>query len=416
MNPTEWPELLSRRHFLQTTSATAIAVVSPSWGDDERNQDDSYRFLHPSKRQMRVLSVDPPNAEPDFATWGDWQTPTSQFFVRSHAVPPRLEAANYSLQVTGLVQRELSLSLSELRSRFARHAHFATLVCAGNRRQEHAAVRPVAGVAWGLGGISTAHWQGYVLADILRHAGVRAEACHVQFEGTDIIAHPEGDEPFGGSIPLERAMATEQWGQTGPARRLPSVMLADCMNQQPLLPDHGFPLRVIVPGFIGARSVKWLRKIIVSDRPSSNHYMQRAYKVVANDTLADWSAAASIEEMPINSAITQRPRQIRQLPDGSMAWALAGYAIGQGGTPIRDVEYSADGGRDWQPLPGPRSPSRPGVWLRWRTRRDGIVLPAEAETIMVRATDSAGNMQPASVPWNVKGYLYNAWHQVRLRS
>jgi sulfite oxidase len=168
----------------------------------------------------------------------------------------------------------------------------ATLTCAGNRRQEMSVIKPVAGVQWDAGAIGNARWTGALLADVLRAAEIQDGAKHVWFEGLDPIKEKDGSvAPFGGSIPITRALSGE-----GP-------LLAHAMNGSPLTAEHGFPLRTIVPGYIGARSVKWLAKIVVSDRPSPNHYVAEAYKLIQRDDKTEVAAAEPIYSYPINAAI-----------------------------------------------------------------------------------------------------------------
>src|SRR5262249_8853891 len=152
-----------------------------------------------------------------------------------------------------------------------------TLTCAGNRRSEFQGPK-IAGVPWGPGAIGNAAWSGISLAALLRRAGIREGAKHVWFEGADEIVDKSDTYPFGGSIPLDKALAGDD--------RAPAALLATKMNDKPLTAEHGFPLRGVVPGFIGARSVKWLKTIVVSDRPSPNHYLAAAYKVIKEETPA----------------------------------------------------------------------------------------------------------------------------------
>src|SRR5262249_46386573 len=149
-----------------------------------------------------------------------------------------------------------------------------------------------AGVQWDAGAIGNARWTGAALADVLNAAELQDGAKHVWFEGLDPIKEKDDSvAPFGGSIPLDRARNGE------------GTLLAHAMNGAPLAAEHGFPLRMIVAGFIGARSVKWLTKITVSDRPSPNHYVAEAYKLVQSDDKSQTAAAEAIYSFPVNAAI-----------------------------------------------------------------------------------------------------------------
>ncbi len=187
---------------------------------------------------------------------------------------------------------------------------------------------------------------------------------------------------------------------------MPAALLATQMNGQPLLPDHGAPLRGIVPGYIGARSVKWLRKITLSDKPSTNHYVADVYKMVYSQTQTEIDETAPIYRYPVNAALCSAV-----IKDGQSH--LKGYALptGKKGCSIAKVELSTDGGQSWT-LASLEKETGEFCWQLWTATL--AVMNPETE-ICVRATDSLGNTMPETVPWNPKGYLYNAWHQVTLR-
>jgi sulfite oxidase len=261
------------------------------------------------------------------------------------------------------------------------------------------AERPVSGVPWDAGAIGNARFQGPRLADVLQAAELQADAKHVWFEGLDPITEKDGSvAPFGGSIPLEKAMA--RGGES---------LVALAMNGAALAPEHGFPVRTVVPGYIGARSVKWLTKIVVSDRPSPNHYVAEAYKIVQSDSKEEAARAEPIYAYPINAAICT-PAAGTILKAGRIT--VQGYALASGepGCLVHKVEVSADGGRSWQTarLEGE---GRPFVWQLWSLVLD---LPVGKHTLAVRATDSKGHSMPERAEWNFKGYLYNGWHRVEV--
>ncbi len=379
---------LNRRHFLAGTIAAPLLRAVPVFGQDN------------AASGLIVHTTTPMNAEPQLAALVRTHiTPTDQFYIRSHAPNPNIDPASFRLKVEGLVERPLSLSLSELANDFSNVGVTATLTCAGNRRYEHSKVSPIKGVPWREGAIGNATWGGVPLAAILKKAGVRQEARHVWFEGLDEIEKDGGIIPFGGSIPIQKAL--------NPPDSMPGALVATHMNEQPLTPDHGFPVRTVVPGYIGARSVKWLGKIIVSDQPSTNHYVATAYKLVERADALEWAEKAPIYRYLVNSAICVPPAGSVVKP-GRLT--VRGYALptGESGRTVARVQVSADGGKTWTParLLGTSSPY---CWQLWEADVD--VTPGTTG-LLARAIDSAGKRQPRRVDWNKKGYLFNAWHQV----
>ena len=352
--------------------------------------------------KMIVHTDSPMNAEPVLGELvKNWMTPTDKFYIRSHAPIPKIDNESYRLKIEGLVDKPLSLSLAQL-AKLKQHSVVATLTCAGNRRTEHSLVKPVKGVPWGAGAIGNARWGGALLSTVLKMAEVKSEAKHVWFEGLDQIERSSGIIPFGASIPLARAI-DDQGGR-------PGALLTTSMNDAPLNGDHGAPLRTVVPSYIGARSVKWLGRIVVSDRPSPNHYVSTAYKIVEDGDPVEWSEQGPIYRMPLNSAIcTPSAGNVKA---GKVP--VAGYALppGRPGATIAKVEVSVDDGRSWIKA-NIDSPARANCWVLWSAQ---VQLKQGQHTLTVRATDSRGKTQPQHIDWNQKGYLFNAWHSVKVRT
>ncbi len=382
---------LDRRSFVNGVAAATIAgrwlVSSPAFG--QRAADGGLIY------HTRI----PANAEPPLGELiENWITPNDRFYIRSHAPVPEIAVGTYRLVVEGLVERPLSLSLEQI-NQLADADVVATLTCAGNRRNEYSQTKQVEGVPWEAGAIGNARWGGVKLSTILKKAGVKERARHVWFDGLDEIKKGDSTIAFGGSIPIQKAMLDTD--------DTPGALVVTKMNGQPLPPDHGFPVRNVVPGYIGARSVKWLGRIVVSYNPSPNHYLQDAYKLIPNGDKLLLAEAPPIYPYRTNSVICT-PTAGATLKAGKIT--VAGYALpaGQAGTALARVEVSTDGGRSWTPAKLEDS-AKPYCWQLWRAEVD--VEPATKQ-LVVRALDSTGQMQPRAVEWNMKGYLYTAWHRV----
>ena len=358
----------------------------------------------PSPPGLIVRSEHPYNAEPPLTQLrANFLTPQATFYVRSHGEVPDLDEGQHRLRVDGRVATPLDLSMAELRERFPHRTVAATMQCAGNRRAELHRVRPVSGDLWAPGAIGNAEWTGVALADVLRAAGAAADsALHVAFSACDTVEMPgEGSFRFGISIPLGKAMS-------------PEVLLAFAMNGEPLAPEHGFPLRAVVPGFAGVRSAKWLTGITVQDQPADNPMQQHNYKLLPPDVTEptlDWEKGVTIDDMPLNAAICE-PADQASLKAG--ATVLRGYAIATARGVTR-VDVSADGGRSWRQAELERRPDAPWSWTFWQAR---LELSKGEHELVVRAWDSAGQTQPALLGdvWNPKGYLCAAWHRIRVRA
>ena len=328
-------------------------------------------------------------------------TPTDQFFTRSHGTIPRIDPAGWRLEVGGLVDRPTTFSLEDLLRAFPQREVTATLVCAGLRRSEFLALGPLPGeLPWGPEPASTGRWTGVALADVLRAAGVGSRARHAQFTGLDEVERDGDRFGLGGSIDIGKELGGE-------------VLLAHELNGAPLPVEHGFPLRAVVPGWIGARSVKWLGRITLSEAPSPNYFQSRAYRLqraIDPERPRDVSAGEALAEVPLNAVIVE-PAPDQTVHAGRVA--VRGWALGSAGRAVREVELSADDGQTWARA---RITSEGPAWT-WAFWEGSVELAPGRRVLVARATDSAGAVQPATVgeTWNVKGYNNNAWHRVAVR-
>ena len=342
----------------------------------------------------------PLNVAPDLNNLiAEFQTHDDVFFVRNHGNIPQLTAENYRLHIDGHVREPLTLSLNQILTQFPSHSISATLTCAGNRREELHALQEIRNeIIWGLSAISNAGWRGVLLRDILKAAGADFNPSHhIAFEGYDDIVQDQGIINFGASIEMTKALEAD-------------VVLAYEMNDETLSPKRGYPIRLVVPGYIGARSVKWLRSIRIQDTPSDNYYQQKAYRKFGSEvveTEANWLTAPMLTEQALN-AIICTPEYGSSL-DGS-ALRIAGFALPQGDNYVTRVEVSTDGGHNWSEA-RITTPTHPHTWCFWEA--SATLAPGKHE-LVARAYDSGGNAQPAELQdvWNFKGYMNNAWHRI----
>jgi sulfite oxidase len=357
--------------------------------------------------RLRILTARPCNAETPSEGLSEFLTPNSLFYVRNHMWVPVVEEPEHRLTIELPDGEEKSYSMQELKERFKNYKIMATLQCAGNRRKDmtdHA--KQTNGLQWTAGAISSAEWEGVKLRDVLADAGldlqnVPEDAEHAQFTGL---------EAYGASIPISKAIDPSG-----------DVILAFKMNGEDLPRDHGFPLRVIVPGNVAARSVKWLRKIVISDEESLSQWQRRDYKCFGPNVGAnpDWSKAKSIQEMPITSAITaiKNASQFRNdsTAESESPMSVEGYAYSGGGREIVRVDISTDNGKTWDQaelLDDRVNGNKAWCWKRWRY--NGLKHRDGKTTVLVKATDEAYNTQPESYEaiYNVRGNLATAWHSV----
>ena len=347
-----------------------------------------------------VHEEEPFNAEPGLAALAEGSlTPTDAFYVRGHGAVPEIAPDAWRLKIHGLVERELELSLDTLKKELREHEVTATLQCAGNRRAGLIAIRDIPGEApWGPGATGTATWTGVSLPDVLALARPLAGAAHVGFNGADLCPEAEPAQRFGGSIPLDKALRRE-------------VLLAWAMNGEPLPAVHGAPLRVVVPGYIGARSVKWLERIEVRSEPSFGYFQHVAYRLLPEDGTPAPGAGMPLGLVALNADVLS-PADGETVPAGPVE--ILGYAFAGGERHVARVDVSLDGGVSWSQAQLLEDLGR-WAWRQWR-----IVLelaPGEHE-IVVRAWDSSAATQPEdeAALWNPKGYVNNARPRVRVRA
>ncbi|KAL8914672.1 MAG: hypothetical protein Q9171_000684 [Xanthocarpia ochracea] len=376
-------------------------------------------FKNDPKRDERLIvhSARPFNAETPEEGLNAFITPDDLFYVRQHMWVPEVSEHCHKLVVELADGEEKEYSLQDLKEKFEEHNITATLQCSGNRRKHMTnESRSTNGLQWEGGAISNAEWTGVRLRDVLKDAGVRiddfpSDVKHVQFEGA---------EAYGASIPIEKAVD-----------RFGDVLLAYKMNGNPLAPDHGYPLRLLVPGHVAARSVKWITRVRLSDQESTSQWQRRDYKCFGpniGSQQADWDSAPAIQETPVQSAITSlrdvtphsaedsKLLQVYGLEEDSIA--VEGYSYAGGGRRIIRVDVSADDGRTWHQaelLPDKGKGAKAWAWTRWRW-----ILPRHqaGRCFVVKAVDEAYNTQPGEYEpnYNFRGNLTSSWHRVGYRA
>ena len=278
---------------------TRVVSNDPFKDDPER---------HPA---LRVNSAKPFNAEPPLELLTDhYTTPNELFFVRNHLPVPILNEDDYKLEISGENMKTMTLSLDDLKTKFKKRTVIATIQCAGNRRNEMNRIKQVKGLNWSQGAISNAQWSGVLLKDVLEHAGLDQDAIersaiqHVVFEGYD--SDMLTGTTYGSSVPVDKVMSSRG-----------DVLLAYEMNGRAIPLDHGFPVRAVIPGVVGARNVKWLSKVVASKNESTSHWQQNDYKgfcpSVDWDTV-DFTSSPAIQEQPVTSGICSPRDGVASIP------------------------------------------------------------------------------------------------------
>ncbi|KAL8038821.1 hypothetical protein ABFX02_11G132600 [Erythranthe guttata] len=400
---------------------------------------------HPA---LLVNSKEPFNAEPHRSCLvSSYVTPVDFFYKRNHGPVPLLDHHNidkshispileyqhacvilliflfffwnrYSVSIAGLLENRKELHMKDI-VKLPKYAVTATLQCAGNRRTAMSKTRKVKGVGWDISALGNAVWSGAKLADVLELVGISKHSHisphggkHVEFVSIDKCKEENGG-PYKASIPLSHATNPEA-----------DVLLAYEMNGETLNRDHGYPLRVIVPGVIGARSVKWLDSINIIAQECQGFFMQKDYKMfppsVDWDNI-DWSTRRPVMDFPIQSAICSLD-EVNDLRPGKIL--IKGYAVSGGGRGIERVDVSIDNGKIW--AEASKSQKDGITYISDDNERNDkwawVLFEAEAAVtdttthIVAKAVDIAGNIQPENVEfiWNLRGILNTSWHRVRV--
>jgi DMSO/TMAO reductase YedYZ molybdopterin-dependent catalytic subunit len=393
-------EPLSTVGSVEISPASTWAHVAASGGCDAPpiEQDPEVPAIEPHEAcqvamdaGLVVHRAHPLNGETSIpALIGGSVMPNAHFYVRNHFQIPRLDPVHWRLNVSGLVERQLTLSLHDLHS-MPSQTFLVTLECAGNGR---ALLEPQCeGEQWRHGAVSTAEWSGVLLREVLERAGVKSGAAEVLCRGSDSGALDAGSAP----IAFERSLSIDD-------ARESDALLAYAMNGEALPVHHGYPLRVIMPGWYAVASVKWLKDIEVLANPFHGHFQTNRY-------FYEWQRDGETIHEPVRlqrvRALITEPHENEQIEAGEVA--IRGVAW-SGAASIGQVEVSVDDGR-WQEarLVGERHRHSWQWWeLLTTLDRTGPV------SIRARAIDLAGRTQPERPEWNRLGYGNNSIQEITI--
>ncbi|ALC31363.1 sulfite oxidase [Streptomyces sp. CFMR 7] len=386
---------IDRRDLLRLVAAASAAVPLASVAAPARAAEPA-----PAAGLPGVVKPLPPelftlrgtNAETNFAALKNTGllTPADRFFVRNHTATPDIDRATWKLTVwgDGLEGGPVDFTYADL-LRLPSVSRTAFVECAGNGRSFFASQQgqPVSGTAWTLGAIGTARWRGVRLGDVLRRAGIGRHAVDVLPRGLDAEVVTDGVNLGRVRRPLPVAKA------------LDDVLLAYGMNGEPLPPDHGYPLRVIAPSWVGIANIKWLGDIEVSAEPLLTPWNTGLYRLFGPGYPPEGSAPLTRQTLKsafeLERGASFRARRRTVLTGRS--WS--------GGAPVRSVEVSTDGGQRWRPARLHDVP-RAGSWVRWSA--DWVPVRTGPVELLARATDRSGRTQPKVTAHNTQGYLFDA--------
>ncbi|MFD4231904.1 sulfite oxidase [Streptomyces sp. NPDC058545] len=372
--------------FVAAASVTGLVAAAPAQAADSP----APGIVKPLPPEL--FTVRGTNAETNFAALRSTGllTPADRFFVRNHTVTPRIDAAGWRLTVwgSGLTGSAVDFTYDQLRA-LPSVTRTAFVECAGNARSFYSTQQnqQVSGTAWTLGAIGTARWRGVRLADVLKRAGIGRNAVDVLPRGLDNEVVSDGTNLGRVRRPLPVAKA------------LDDVILAYEMNGEPLPPDHGYPVRLIVPSWVGIANIKWVGDIEVSAEPLLSPWNTGLYRLFGpayppegSAPLARQTLKSAFELAPGVSVPVHR----RHVLTGR-SWS--------GGAPVRTVEVSTDGGARWRRA-RLRDEPRSGSWVRWSA--DWLPKERGPAVLMARATDRTGRTQPDVAVHNTQGYLFDA--------
>ncbi|KAB8336849.1 hypothetical protein FH972_021157 [Carpinus fangiana] len=401
-----------KRKSPQTHNRSTISI-------DEADQFSPDNWLPRSSDLIRLTGKHPMNAEARLTPLFDAGliTPNELHYVRNHGAVPRILWEFHELDIEN---GKLVLSMDDLKHNFDAINIAVALACDGNRRKELNMIKKSKGFSWGSGAVSCAYWKGPLVRDVLFKAGVPQtmpddKRYWVNFEGAD----EPSEGKYATCLPLDYVMNPTN-----------DVILAYEMNDVPLPPDHGHPVRLMIPGYVGGRCVKWLKRVWISDKENNSHYHIWDNRVLPSFvTEKDGEFAETLfrhpdtacNEQNLNSVIV-KPAQGEQIPLPSarkgQTYRIEGYAYDGGGHEVQRVEVSLDDGETWLYCirKFPDAPIRHGnkfwTWLHWHVDVEVTHL-LQAKSITARCFNVFKNTQPKDPNWNVMGMMNNCWYVVK---
>mmetsp|Transcript_14862 Transcript_14862/g.28295 ORF Transcript_14862/g.28295 Transcript_14862/m.28295 type:complete len:911 (+) Transcript_14862:257-2989(+) len=420
----------------RTPSAYIVSKAKDMWDmqsyPDHRDVGTPDEWIPRDGQLVRLTGRHPFNVEPPLSVHQEHKfiTPTCQHYVRNHGSCPNIKWEEHRVRVGGVVPQKLNLGMRDITSMKPRELP-VTLVCAGNRRKEQNMIRQTIGFNWGAGGCSTNVWKGVLLSDLLKMAGVTEENMagkHVEFIGHEDLPNKVGPGPFkdepwgklvkyGTSVPLARAMNAAY-----------DILIAYEANGERLQPDHGFPVRLIIPGYIGGRMIKWLTEINVIEHETKNHYHYHDNRILPPHITAEESLTGGwwykpeyiFNELNINSAMTA-PNHDETIDLGKMIgsnYEVGGYAYTGGGRRITRVELTTDGGKHWEvckinQIERPTDYGMYWCWIWW-TFDLPVADLVGCKEIWCRAWDESNNCQPNDPTWNLMGMGNNQAFRIKV--
>eukprot|EP01036_Dinobryon_divergens_P027779 gene27779-36606_t len=412
-----------QRYLPEKVSSDSLWAEEPTDIDSkDKDTPDNWIARHP--QLVRLTGRHPFNCEAplELLMSKGFITPSSLHYVRTHGSTPVIKWEDHKIYLGGQLPKPRTVSMADILS-LPRYSLPVTLVCCGNRRKEQNLIKQTIGFNWGAAGVSTGIWTGARLIDVLRLAGIESieqfpPGLFVRFASE----HEKGGDKlpggvYGTSIPLEKALDPSQ-----------DVIIAYMYNGKLLTPDHGFPVRLIIPGYIGGRMIKWITNIDLQPQESQDYYHYYDNRVLPPHVDAEiakdqdwWHKPEYIcNDLNINSAISSPAHNEELSLKEEAGWyTLRGYAYTGGGRQITRVEVSFDSGYSWKlaTLHNHEIPNRYGkywCWRLWQLEASHHNIRT-AHEIVLRAWDSSTNTQPDKPTWNLMGMLNNPWFRVKIR-